>query len=161
MQWVRGMYSNKLVCDILEYIDTFLYTKIKVEDLEHNFFYNRYYIMKLFKKEIGITIFEYINKYKIYNSIKELNTTNSLLIKTALNNGFYSLEYFSEIFKKEIGISPKQYKKIILNRQINNDKLSIITTNIININKLIDFTNRYKQNRKRDITPVKKLSIFN
>ena len=125
------MYSNNLVCDILEYINDFLYTKITIEDLEHKFFYNRYYIMKLFKKEIGITIFDYINKVRINSSINEINNTNNLLIKVAINNGFYSLEYFSEIFKKEIGISPKQYKKIILNKYEYNNNSIIATTNII------------------------------
>ena len=154
------MYSNNLVCDILEYIDIFLNTKITIEDLEHKFFYNRYYIMKLFKKEIGITIFDYINKYRIYNSIKELNNTNDLLIKVAINNGFYSLEYYSEIFKKEIGISPKKYKNIISNKYNYYDKIILITSNIINIKKTIEYINKYKQNRKRDTLPVKKLSIF-
>ena len=155
------MYSNKLVCDILEYIDIFLNTKIAIEDLEHKFYYNRYYIMKLFKKEIGLSIFDYINKLRINNSLKELNNTNNLFIKVAINNGFYSLEYFSEIFKKEIGISPREYKKIISNRYLYNDKLEIITKNIIDIKKIIEFTNKYKQTRKRNVMPVKKLSIFN
>lgn len=155
------MYSNNLICDILEYIDKFLYTKITIEDLEHTFFYNRYYIMKLFKKEIGITIFDYINKLRINGSINCLTNTNDLMIKIAINNGFYSLEYFSEIFKKEIGISPKQYKKAISNKYHYNDKMNLVLSNIIKIKKIIDFTSRYKQNRKRIVMPVKKLSIFN
>lgn len=155
------MYSNNLICDILEYIDNFLYTKITIEDLEHKFFYNRYYIMKLFKKEIGITIFDYINKVRINSSINEINTTNNLLIKVAINNGFCSLEYFSEIFKKEIGISPREYKKNIINKYNYNNKIALATSNIIKINKTINFTNKYKQNRKREVLPIKKLSIFN
>ena len=155
------MYSNDLVCDILDYIDSFLYTKITIEDLEYKFFYNRYYIMKLFKKEIGITIFDYINKLRINNSINEINNTNNLLIKIAINNGFYSLEYFSEMFKKEIGISPREYKKSITNKYNYNDKITLATANIIKINKTINFASRYKQNRKREILPIKKLSIFN
>ena len=55
------MYSNNLIISILEYIDINLNSKITIEDLEHKFYYNRYYIMKLFKKELNITIFDYIN----------------------------------------------------------------------------------------------------
>ena len=155
------MNSNNLICDILEYIDSFIYTKITIEDLEHKFFYNRYYIMKLFKKEIGITIFDYINKLRINGSIKEIDNTNNLLIKVAINNGFYSLEYFSEIFKKEVGISPREYKKMITDRCEYDTKYMLTTTNIIKIRKIIDYVNKYKQNRKREIMPIKKLSIFN
>ena len=154
------MYSNNLICDILEYIDIFLCTKITIEDLEHRFFYNRYYIMKLFKKEIGITIFDYINKLRINNSINEINNSNNMLIKIAINNGFYSLEYFSEIFKKEVGISPKKYKNIISSKYSFDDNYMAVTSNIIKLKNMVNYVNQYRQRRKRNLMPVKKLSIF-
>ena len=154
------MYSNILICDILEYIDIFLNTKISVNDLEKKFFYNRYYIMKLFKKEIGVTLFSYINKLRVYNSLTDLNNTDILLIRVALNNGFYSLEYFSEIFKKEIGISPQKYRKIINNKYFRDIEFLDVTHNIINIKNIIDFCNNYKRKRKRAVLPVRKISLF-
>ena len=117
--------------------------------------------MKKFKKEIGITIFDYLNKYRVNNSIKQINSSNDSLTKIALNNGFYSLEYFSEIFKKEIGVSPQKYKKIIISKYIYDDNYRFALTNIIKINKIIDFTQKYKSKRKIKFTPVMKLSIFN
>ena len=155
------MYSNNLVCQILEYIDKYINTKIEIKDLEYRFYYNRYYIMKIFKKELKITIFDYINKLRIYNSINELKENNKLLIRVALNNGFYSLEYYSEIFKREISVSPKQYQKIINGNRLYNDVvINNITKNLIEIKKLIDKKEKYLQNRKRDVLPIKKLSIF-
>ncbi len=117
--------------------------------------------MKKFKKEIGITIFDYLNKYRVNNSIKQINNSNDSLTKIALNNGFYSLEYFSEIFKKEIGVSPQKYKKIIISKYIYDDSYTFALTNIIKINKIINFTQKYKSKRKIKSTPVMKLSIFN
>ncbi len=152
------MYSNNLICDILDYIDTNINTKVSINDLEKRFYYNRYYIMKLFKKELNITILDYINKLRIYNSIESLSTDQKI-IKIALNNGFYSLEYYSELFKKEIGISPREYKKKIVNNYYYNKKSNIIK-NIISLNKIIERINTYKHNRKREVLPVKKLTIF-
>ncbi len=157
---MKKKYSNKLICNILDYIDSNLLLKITIDDLETKYFYDRFYIMKLFKKEIGVTIIDYINKVKINNSIIQINNTNDLLIKIALDNGFYSLEYFSEIFKKEIGVSPKKFEKIMYNRYAYNDQTVKITQNIINIRKLIDFTKKYRLNQKRDILPKMSLSIF-
>ena len=155
------MYSNNIICNILEYINININTKITIENLEYHFFYNRYYLMKLFKKEMGITILNYINKVRIYNSLNELNNTSNLLIKVAINNGFYSLEYFSETFKKEIGVSPREYKKTIMNRYYYNDNImNKINNNIISINKLIEKRDKYLHNKKPTITPVRKLSIF-
>ena len=83
------------------------------------------------------------------------------MINVAINNGFYSLEYFSEIFKKEVSISPKRYQTLINNKFLSYDKLYKITNNVININKLIEYTNQYKRRRKPVVNPVKSLSIFN
>ena len=152
------MYSNNLICNILDYIDININTKISIEDLEKKFYYNRYYIMKLFKKELNITILDYINKLRIYNSIEDL-MNDQKIIKIALNNGFYSLEYYSELFKKEIGISPREYRKIAINNYYHNKKTNIIR-NVIDINTTLEKINRYKQNRKREVLPVKKLTIF-
>ena len=154
------MHSNELVCDILEYIDAYINTKITIEDLENKFFYNRFYIMKLFKKEIGISIIEYINKLRINNSILEIYNFDNRMIKIAIDNGFYSLEYFSEIFKKEIGISPKQFQKALSNKYEFNDKFELALGNMIKNKKIISSANDYKQNRKRTVMPIKKLSIF-
>lgn len=49
------MYSNKLVCSILYFIDENIDRKISISDISERFFYNRYYVMKLFKKEIGVS----------------------------------------------------------------------------------------------------------
>ena len=88
------MFSNELICDILIYINDNLKRKISIHTLEEKFFYNRYYIMKLFKKEIGLTITDYINSLKIYSAIKYIETSNNNMLNIALISGFNSLEYF-------------------------------------------------------------------
>ena len=155
------MYSNELVCKILNYIDNNINKKITIEELSLRFFYNRYYIMKLFKKEIGISLFDYINNLRIYNSINSINNSNKLLIRIAIDNGFYSLEYFSEMFKKIIGVSPSIYKKFYYSRYTpSKQNYKLITDNIIKLNTIINKINKYKLNIKPQITPVRKLTIF-
>lgn len=155
------MYSNKLICQILNYIDTNWCNKLSINDLENRFYYNRYYIMKLFKREIGVTIFDYVNNFKIYKSINEIAISNNSMITIAINCGFNSLEYFSETFKNIVGVSPSNYKKI-LNREaiFNIDKYDEVTLNIIKIKNLINKVNVYKNNIKNDKVKVKKLTIF-
>ena len=102
------MYSNKLICNILIYINNNINNKISVNELSNIFFYNRFYIIKLFKKEIGLSITEYINSIRIYNSIIQLKNSNNTLMNISLKNGFYSLEYFSETFKQITNINPRK-----------------------------------------------------
>lgn len=155
------MYSNELVCKILKYIDDNINKKITVDELAKRFYYNRYYIMKLFKKEIGLSIFDYINHLRIYNSILAINESNKSLLSIAMENGFYSSEYFSEMFKKIIGVSPIIYKKTYYfkyNKFCNYDELCI--NNVIKLNTIISKVAKYKQNMKPVKMPVRRFSIF-
>ena len=106
------MYSNELVCNILDYLDENINTIISIDMISSIFCYDKFYIMKRFKKEIGTSIFNYINAIKIYNSLKYFKNDDSIL-KIALESGFNSLEYFSEIFKKVMGVNPTAYKYFI------------------------------------------------
>jgi len=155
------MYSNKLVCDILNYIELNLNSKISINDLEKKFYYNKFYIMKLFKKEIGISIFEYINILRIYNSSNEIKNTNNSFTMISMNNGFYSLEYFSETFKKVVGVNPRTYKNFWnYNYKIKETDLNTIRESIIYLNNFIVKKENYISNTKPIETPIKKLSIF-
>ena len=155
------MYSNELVCSILLYIYNNLNSKITIDDISKRLFYNRYYIMKIFKKEIKISIFDYINKVRMYNSLNDIKNGRDYFTKVAIKNGFYSLEYFSEVFHKIIGVNPSIYKKFCLfSYDISDKDYECIVNNIIDLHSLMEFVERYKKNIKPKNHPVRKLSIF-
>ena len=155
------MYSNKLICEILIYISENIKNKITIEDLETKFFYNRYYIMKLFKKEIGLTIVEYINSIRIYNSITLIRGENSNLMSIAFKSGFYSLEYFSETFKLITKLNPRKFKYFFLNKKnISDLEIDLINTSIVNLYEISKIKDNYLSRQKPTVAPVKKLSIF-
>lgn len=155
------MYSNKLICNILDYIDINLNRKITINELEKRFFYNKYYIMKLFKKEIGVTILDYINILRINNSIKDIKNTNNSFTLISINNGFYSLEYFSETFKKITGVSPRTFKKIWeYSKNIDLEDEKTIKNSLIFFQEFSERINKYRNNLKPREEPVRKLSIF-
>ena len=144
------MISNSLVCDMLEYINKNINDKITIYDLTYEFNYNRYYLMKLFKKELDISIINYINYKRIYNSLSSLRDDKSILM-VALDNGFYSQEYYTEIFKKVIGTNPITYKSFIKNRHLSKKKEEdILITNLINLENVIDKANNYTRRRKSE-----------
>ena len=152
------MFSNELVCNIIEYINNNLHDEIRIDNLVKRFYFNRTYIMKRFKKEIGISIINYINTMKIYNSLKDLKYNKSIL-EIALLNGFNSQEYYSETFKDIMGVSPLTYRKYInYIIKLDNKSINTIQRNIIEIESLIFKTKKYLNNRK-SINPVKKISL--
>lgn len=141
------MNSNSLVCDMLEYINKNINDKITIDDLTYEFNYNRYYLMKLFKKELNISIINYINFKRIYNSLSGLRDDKSIL-NVALNNGFYSHEYYDEILKKVIGTSPITYKSFIKYKYLSNkDEETALINNLINLESTINRINEYLKRR--------------
>jgi len=155
------MYSNKLICEILIYIDENIKSKITIEELENKFFYNRYYIMKLFKKEINLTIVEYINSIRIYNSILLIKNNNINFINIAFKNGFYSLEYFSETFKQITKLNPRKFKDYFSGKKyISSNDIDKINDAIVKLYEIYKIKDIYLSKQKPVTPPVKKLSIF-
>lgn len=153
------MFSNELICEILIYINKNINNKITINELENLFHYNRYYIMKLFKKEVGLTIINYINSLRIYNSIKFINSSSNSFLSIALNNGFSSLEYFSETFKAVTGYTPSDIKSFF-NNDINDKDYIKIQSSISNLFDISNLYLKYVKRRKPRKSPVMKLSLF-
>ena len=153
------MFSNELVCNIIDYINQNLYIDIKIDDLSRVMYFNRTYLMKKFKMELGISIINYINTLKIYNSLKYLKYDKNIL-EVAMKNGFNSQEYYSEIFRSIVGVSPIKYKKYIsYTGKISNKEIKVIQQNIIKIELLLSNVQKYINNRK-PLNTTKKLSLF-
>ena len=153
------MFSNTLVLKILDYIDNNLYKKITIEELSKTFYFNKDYIMRVFKREIKTTIIEYINKKRIFTSLNELKNTNISILKIAINNGFISQEYYSETFTKIIGVNPLTYRKFTkVGSNISYEKINIIRNSIAKLNLELNIINEYRRNVPTK--QVKTLSLF-
>lgn len=152
------MYSNDLIVNILKYIDENLYSKISIEELSYKFFFNKDYIMRLFKKETGMTIINYINKKRIYNSLVSLRETSDSILKIGLLYGYTSLEYYSETFNNVLGVSPKIYRNLYIRKQIKEIDIETIRINIANLTYELRKIDTYKENIKKEET--KTLSLF-
>ena len=153
------MFSHDVVCDILEYINKNINREITIDELANRFYFDKTYIMKRFKKEIGYTIHDYINMMRIFNSI-ELYKYDNYILSIALKNGFNSIEYYSEMFKKIIGVNPLKYKKFI-NRSfdITDNEINLILNNINKCNNLRVFTDNYLIRRKPTMKMEKVLKL--
>ena len=107
---IDDIKSNPLIENMLSFINSNLDKDLSIDILSKNFFLNKYYLMHLFKKETGYTLYNYIQKKRI---IKASN-----LIKSGMQAGevcslcgFGDYSTFVRAFKKEFLLSPKQYYK--------------------------------------------------
>jgi len=106
--------TNKLspiVINILRYIETEFNKEISLTKLGKKFNVSSNYISRLFKKEMGQGLFDYINKIRIEKAKELLKGSNYKIYEVAEQVGFKSQVHFTIVFNKYVGISPKDYRK--------------------------------------------------
>lgn len=75
------------------------------------------YVGKILKKEMGVSINDYINTLRISRAKSMITSTNYKIIDIALMVGYDNMSYFSSVFKKYEGVSPAEYKRISEHRK--------------------------------------------
>ena len=81
-----------------------------VEELSRRAGLHPKYAMKLFKRECGITLLQYLHQLRVSHAQRLLMTTQERITDIALDSGFGSAASFYEIFKKETGTNPSVFR---------------------------------------------------
>lgn len=95
---------------ILAYINNNLDNDLSIDHLSGKFYLNKYYLMHLFKRETGYTIYNYIQKKRIIKASDYIKKGMQAGEVCSLC-GFGDYSTFVRTFKKEFKLSPKQYYK--------------------------------------------------
>ena len=110
----------------LSYIREHYRENITLDDILKITSYSKSHFIRLFKKNIGMNLTDYINKYRIEKSCLDLIYTSKNVTEIATENGFNTVQYFSKTFKNYMGCTPKQYQR--------NGKNIIIPSSVTSIN---------------------------
>ena len=113
--WMDGLISydrSMLSVKLEQYIKEHLTEKIYIEELCDKFFISKNALYRLFQKEFGTTVNEFIIE-------KRLTLARELLLSSAELNvtevsaacGFTDYNYFIRRFKKGTGQTPLQFRK--------------------------------------------------
>ncbi len=101
------------VCFCIDYIDFHYMEEISLALLAEKCKVSGSYLSALFRKEMGLTLTDYILQTRITRALSLLNTTKLPIQNIAAQCGFYDCNYFTRIFKRMQGQSPSQYRKSI------------------------------------------------
>ena len=107
----RGYDSNQLI----DYIYDHLHTKITLANLSELTGLNSSYLSRLFHKETGMTVSDYIQQTKIETAKNMLLHSSYSAAEIASILAFSDQSYFTEVFKKQTGLTPKRYQSLNLN----------------------------------------------
>jgi len=104
-----GVTYSLRTADILRYIETNYAENISVKLISATLGVSTSYLSRIFKKEIGVTIHEYLNQYRISKSISLLKTNS--VTEVGYMCGFCDNSHFISVFKKYIGMTPLEFKR--------------------------------------------------
>ncbi len=106
----RNKYST-LIQNVLNYIDFNLSQQLTLSILADYSNVSSPYLSKIFKKEVGTTITDYITNRRIHESLRLLSMTNMQIQDISSYVGILDFNYYAKTFKKYIGCTPTEYRK--------------------------------------------------
>ncbi|MBR3041952.1 MAG: helix-turn-helix transcriptional regulator [Eubacterium sp.] len=115
---VKKQDANSLhVKRSIEYIYDNLHRQISVSELAVREGLSTGYFSRLFAKETGVSVNQFINDTKIRTAQNILKYSDFSILNISLSLGFSSQSAFSAVFKKVTGLSPKAYRDQHYNRK--------------------------------------------
>lgn len=102
---------------ICEHLEKNYMKNIALDELSELTGLSKYYLLRSFTKQKGISPYRYLETIRI-DRAKKLLEQGALPIEAALQTGFADQSHFSNFFKKFIGLTPKQYMNIFIDPSI-------------------------------------------
>ena len=107
----KNIQKSKVdVMAITEWIDENINVNNTVDMISKTFNYNKDYLCRVFKSEMGITLKEYINAEQIDKSKSLLMTSNYSIKQISDILGYGNENLFIKFFKYHVKISPTKYR---------------------------------------------------
>jgi AraC-like DNA-binding protein/DNA-binding response OmpR family regulator len=70
------------------------------------------YLSRVFNRELGLSPWDYLNRYRIQRAKDLLRRTNDSIRSIAQQVGFKDQAYFSRVFRKQTGTSPNEFREM-------------------------------------------------
>ncbi len=102
----------------VDYIQEHLEDKLSVKEIAGQVGLSADYFAKLFYKETGVTVKDYVAKAKISTAANMLIYSDHSYMDIALTLGYSSQSAFISVFKKHEGITPKEYRSLHYKKNI-------------------------------------------
>ncbi len=103
--------ASNAVAEVRAYIKDHLDEELSRESLSRLVYLNPDYLSHLFKKEVGLSLTNYVIKERIEESKRLLSNTDMSIQDIAIKCGFQNISYYSRQFKNLTGMTPREFRK--------------------------------------------------
>lgn len=106
--WTR----NERLMKVLAHVHRHIYENISVDELSEVACVSKPYLIRLFKKELGMSPLQYVNRKKVERAQLLLLTEEWAVKEVAYRMGFGDHSYFIRLFRKTTGRTPMEYRMV-------------------------------------------------
>ncbi len=110
--------TSRPIRTCINYIYAHLHTRITVDKLAKVCNLSAPYLSRLFKRETGYAISQYIQMKKIETAKAMLTSSSYSIAEISVSLAFPSQSYFTNVLKKDTGLTPKQYRERFANQPV-------------------------------------------
>lgn len=103
-----AMDTRNQIDKVIQYIHNNIEKDIRRNEIAEVVFLNPDYLSRLFKKEVGKSLKEYIMQCKMKEAQSLLKTTNLPISMIAVKVGYTNFSHFSQVYKKILGVTPAE-----------------------------------------------------
>lgn len=106
-----GEKKDSLIENVKTYIRESMEFDLGCAHVASVFHYNRNYLGRIFKKEVGLSIAQYLMCVRLERAKELLSKTRLSVIEIAARCGFGGVSYFNRAFKEAEAATPTEYRK--------------------------------------------------
>lgn len=103
--------EKPLIKNIKNFIEENLNFETNIKTIAETFYYNPRYLCRLFKKECGVSLTDYITSRRLKRAKQLLTDTNHSVLEISAESGFNNVTYFNKLFKANFHVTPTEYRK--------------------------------------------------
>lgn len=103
--------SSTIVRRAVTYIRTHYSEPLTLKQLSEDIHVSNTYLSVLFRKEMGISAIDYLNKIRLEHAEDMLHNASLSISDISMECGFSSQSYFARLFKNKYGMTPNAYRK--------------------------------------------------
>lgn len=110
--------NDSLIDKITDYIEKNALGVNSLDEIAKEFHISKYYLCHLFQSEKEVSAYDFLSTLKIAHASYALAVTNKKIKEIAYECGFQSEYYFSKRFKQLTAMSPREYRKLLTNKEV-------------------------------------------
>jgi AraC-like DNA-binding protein len=116
----KHLVEKENLSRIIEWINAHYTSSISLKTVAYEFSYTKEYLARYFKKQMGMSMQQYINKIKISKARELLIQSDRNIKELSSELGFSDDKYFLRLFKQYEKITPREYRRAYHRFHMNN-----------------------------------------